>query len=58
MSLPNDPVILFSYINTLLRDQYSSFDELCSSLCVEKEQIEEKLASVGFAYDSNSNSFR
>lgn len=58
MSLPNDPVILFSYINTLLRDNYESFDELCSSLCVPKEQIEQKLASVGFTYDPNSNSFK
>lgn len=58
MSLPNDPIILFSYLNTLLRDQYDSLDELCSSLCVQKDQIEEKLASIGFTYDTNSNSFK
>ena len=58
MSLPNDPIILFSYLNTLLRDEYDSLDELCRSLCVPREQIEEKLASVGFAYDANSNSFK
>ena len=58
MSLPNDPVILFSYVNTLLRDNYDSLEELCSSLCVPREQIEQKLASVGFTYDQNSNSFK
>ncbi|MBQ1519002.1 MAG: DUF4250 domain-containing protein [Ruminococcus sp.] len=58
MPLPNDPIILFSYINTMLRDNYSDLDELCKSLCIPKEQITEKLASVGFAYDPNSNSFK
>lgn len=58
MSLPNDPVILLSYINTLLRDEYSSFEELCKSLCVSDEEITAKLSGIGYVYDPNTNSFR
>ncbi|MBR1823548.1 MAG: DUF4250 domain-containing protein [Ruminococcus sp.] len=58
MSLPNDPIILLSYANTLLRDKYPSLEEMCKSLCVPQEQIEKKLASVGYTYDTSSNSFK
>ncbi len=30
--LPQDPVILLSYINTRLRDSYSSLEALCDDL--------------------------
>lgn len=58
MSLPNDPVILLSYINTLLRDKYPSFEELCKSLCTSADDISSKLKGIGYIYDPNSNSFR
>ncbi len=58
MSLPNDPVILLSYINTLLRDNYTSYEELCKSLCVPADDIEKKLNGIGYVYDPNTNSFR
>ena len=55
--MPNDPIILFSYINTKLSDTYSSLEELCRSECVEPEEIIEKLSSVGYEYDKNHNRF-
>ena len=55
MNIPNDPVILLSYINTQLRDNYSSLDEFCKSASVSKEEIEKKLESVGYKYDENRN---
>lgn len=57
MSLPNDPIILLSYINTQLRDNYSSLDELCKSLCVNSEEIKNKLSSVNYEYDRKLNKF-
>lgn len=57
MNLPDDPIILFSYVNTMLRDIYSSLDEMCKDLCVEKSGIEEKLASVGYTYSEERNRF-
>ena len=40
MTLPKDPNILLSMINMKLRDKYSTFDELCDDLDVEKAEIE------------------
>lgn len=58
MKLPEDPVILLSYVNTKLRDEFSSLDELCGSLCVSKEEIEKKLVTIGYAYSEETNSFK
>ena len=58
MAVPNDPVMLLSYINTNLRDSYPSLDELCASLCIEKETICEKLKAIDYEYDPEQNRFR
>ncbi|MCD7717633.1 MAG: DUF4250 domain-containing protein [Lachnospiraceae bacterium] len=57
MELPNDPMILLSYINTQLRDNYASLDDLCAGLDVSKEMILEKLAAVDYEYDREKNAF-
>lgn len=57
MKLPQDPVILLSYINTQLRDFYSSLDELCKSLGADRQQLVVKLSSIGYQYDKDLNKF-
>ena len=60
MALPNDPIILLSYLNTQLRDKYQSFDELCEDMQLDascRSDIESKLAAVGYGYSNPSNSF-
>ena len=57
MTLPSDPIILLSYVNTQLRDTYPSLDELCAALCVEKYELVEKLDAIGYYYDSGTNRF-
>lgn len=56
--LPQDPIILLSYVNTRLRDQYPSLDALCEDLQADKAALVEKLSAVGFAYDPDSNQFK
>lgn len=58
MNIPNDPAILLSYINTKLRDEFPTLDELCRSLCISREELERKLALIGYVYDENTNSFK
>jgi hypothetical protein len=58
MSIPADPIILLSYINTQLRDNYSSISDLCACLCIDEDGIKEKLASVGYSYNEELNTFR
>ncbi len=55
--LPNDPIILLSYINTKLRDAYPSLEELCKSEDAAAEDIQSKLAALGYAYDRDRNQF-
>ena len=47
---------MFKYYQ--LRDEFSSLDELCKSLCISKSDIEKKLASIGYVYSEETNSFK
>ena len=58
MNLPNDPVILLSYLNTQLRDQYPSLEEFCKANALDAEAIQKKLAAIGYVYDPGQNRFR
>lgn len=57
MSLPNDPIMLYSIINLKLRDFYSSLDALCEDMDVNKAELVEKLRAAGFEYDEENNRF-
>ena len=59
--IPQDPVILLSYINTQLRDNYSSLDKLADGLDLSENEIKEiadKLEGVGYKYDADANQFK
>lgn len=58
LELPKDPVMLYSFLNTKLRDFYSSFDALCEDMDLNKDDILSKLAVMGFEYDEKMNRFR
>ena len=57
MDLPQDPMILLSFINMKLRDFYPSLDALCEDMNVDKEEILNKLAALGFEYNEEQNKF-
>ena len=57
IELPKDPMMLFSVVNMKLRDCYSSLDELCDDMLVDKEELIKRLAVFGFEYDPDSNRF-
>lgn len=57
MELPQDPMMLFSFVNTKLRDDYPSLDALCDDLGVEKSWIVGRLKEAGFEYDERLNKF-
>ena len=57
-NLPKDPIMLMSLLNMKLRDEFDSFDALCLSLGLEKEEVESILAPMGFEYMPEVNQFR
>ncbi len=56
-TLPKDPIILLGYINTKLRDDYSSLALLCDDLNVDESELKARLAAIGYTYDSSLNKF-
>ena len=57
MKLPEDPMMLYSFINMKLRDFYPSLDALCEDMNVEKEVIVRTLKRVGVEYNPERNRF-
>lgn len=57
MTLPKDPMMLFSVVNMKLRDNYASLDALCDDLDVDKQELQQTLAKAGFEYNSEYNKF-
>ena len=56
--LPRDPVMLLSVVNTKLRDEYESLEELCTALDVEESILCSTLASLDYFYDPVHNQFK
>ena len=55
--IPQDPIICLSYVNTQLRDFYSSLDLLCDDLMINRDELVKQLADAGFSYDREQNRF-
>lgn len=56
-TIPKDPVMLVSFLNTQLRDNYSSFDDLCGAYDLDAEEITQKLAGIDYHYNAERNQF-
>lgn len=57
--LPDDPMILASSINMMLRDgEYEDLDDICAAFDIDRSEVEAKLASVGMSYDASLNKVR
>lgn len=54
---PKDPIMLLSWTNMKLRDFYSSLDELCDDLEIDRKELEDKLKNAGFTYNMKLNKF-
>ena len=55
--IPQDPVMLLSFINLKLRDYYGSLEQLCDALDVNEHEIRDKLASIDYHYNEERNQF-
>jgi hypothetical protein len=56
-NIPKDAVILLSYINTQLRDSYSSLEDLCLALDLCQKELEDKLKDIDYVYEEIQNQF-
>ena len=57
MTLPKDPVMLLSLINTKLRDYNSSLDDFCKENDLNEDEVKEKLEMIDYHYNEERNQF-
>ncbi|MBQ3428342.1 MAG: DUF4250 domain-containing protein [Mogibacterium sp.] len=57
-TIPKDPNMLLSYVNMMLRDRFSSFEEFCAVNDADMTEITEKLGAIGYTYDEELNQFK
>lgn len=55
--LPKDPVMLLSFINTQLRDHYTSFDDLAAAFQIDAAATAATLKTIDYEYDTAQNQF-
>ena len=55
--IPKHPVILLSFINTKLRDEYESLSDLCAALDADEVAIRHTLSGLDYRYDPVHNQF-
>ena len=55
--IPNDPVMLLSFVNMKLRDKYASLDDMCEDLDISSTEVIEKLGKIDYHYDVEKNQF-
>ncbi len=55
--IPSDPIMLLSYINTQLRDYYSSFEDFIEDKDEDADAITDMLDEAGYVYNESNNQF-
>lgn len=50
-------MILFSYVNMRLRDDYESLDAMCEDMDLNKKELLAKMKESGFEYNQDQNKF-
>ena len=59
MKIPENPVMLMSFINMKLRDgDYDSFTDFCLSEGIDEKEVLQKLKDAGFEYIETLKQFR
>jgi hypothetical protein len=55
--LPQDPIMLMSFINLKLRDFYPSLEALCEDMDINRQELVEKMLKAGFEYSETNKRF-
>lgn len=55
--IPNDPVMLLSFVNLKLRDYYKSLEALCDDLDADQAELVARLETIDYHYNAEQNRF-
>ena len=56
-TLPKDPVMLLSFVNTQLRDHYPSLEEFAAIYQIDAAEVISALKNIDYEYDPATNQF-
>ena len=56
--LPKDPVMLMSFVNMKLRDEYRTLEDFCMSYGIDERGLKATLESAGFEWLPGIRQFR
>lgn len=56
-NIPKDPIMLLSFTNTQLRDNYDNLNEFCKAYILDKNTIINTLKTIDYEYDDTLNQF-
>ena len=57
-TLPKDPVMLLSFVNMKLRDEFSNLDELAAACSTTAQEIQDALGKINYEYNEVQNQFK
>ena len=57
-TLPKDPIMLLSFVNMKLRDEFSSLDELAAACSAAVQEIKDALEKINYEYNEEQNQFK
>ena len=53
-NMPKDPMMLLSFVNTRMRDDALTLEELAAQFDVDAHEIISKLAAIDYTYDAEN----
>lgn len=56
--LPKDPVMLMSFVNMKLRDEYMTLEDFCNSYSLDKSKLKAEMENAGFTWMPGIRQFR
>ncbi|MEG1847685.1 MAG: DUF4250 domain-containing protein [Lachnospiraceae bacterium] len=56
--IPQDPMILLSFLNQLLRDKYRDLEQLCEDMELTQSELTAQMAGIDYHYDKEQNQFK
>ena len=57
-TIPKDPVMLMSFVNMKLRDEYRTLEDLCAAYGLQESELKAILETAGFEWMPGCRQFR
>ena len=56
--MPKDPVMLMSFVNMKLRDEYRTLEDFCTAFGIDETKLKAQMEAAGFEWMPGIRQFR